>query len=357
MNVTQVLCAAGPVDAVTGQALAWREQFQRWGWRGRDFSARMPRGMRRKHVRTLGQFEPREGVVVIHFSGYGQGLERLFHSPRRTLLVYHNVTPEEWFWPHEPVEAVGCRLGREQLREFAPQADGLVAVSHFNADELRAISGRQAEVIPILFDRDRLGPPGAGQNAPERRGSRAGPTILFVGRLTPHKRQDLVIRAFAEYRRRRPEARLMLVGHPVSPAYGQALAELADGLAPGAVSFEAGLTVEELAERYRAADAFLCLSEHEGFCIPLLEAFHFGVPVLARDTGAVGEVTGDAGVLLSAEDDIATVAEALDIVVGDDELRQELRRRGEARLEAFDHAGTAERMRQVLLSVAAVTQA
>ncbi len=347
MIVNQVLSAAGPVDAVTNQALAWRAQFRDWGWRGSDFSGRPPRGMRRKHMRTLGQFEPTEGVVVIHFSGYGQGLDRLFHSPARTLLLYHNVTPEEWFWPHEPVEAVGCRLGREQLIEFAAQADVLVGVSQFNAHELtQASGGRPAEVIPVLFDRDRLGPAGS----PQAGGS--APTVLFVGRLTPHKRQDLVIRAFAEYRRRQPKARLVLVGHPVSPAYGEGLVELADELAPGGVVFENGLSVEQLAERYRSADVLLCLSEHEGFCIPLLEAFHFGLPVIARAAGAVPEVVGDAGVLLSGDDDVATIAELLQIVIDDQDLRAELRRRGEIRLAQFDPAATAARMKRTLTALA-----
>jgi glycosyltransferase involved in cell wall biosynthesis len=169
-----------------------------------------------------------------------------------------------------------------------------------------------------------------------------------VGRLTPHKRQDLVIRAFAEYRRRRPEARLVLVGHPVSPAYGQSLAELADELAPGGVVFENGLSAEELADRYRSADVLLCLSEHEGFCIPLLEAFHFGLPVIARAAGAVPEVVGDAGVLITAEDDAATIAELLAIVIGDQELQGELRRRGEARLAVFEPGGTAALMQRTL---------
>jgi glycosyltransferase involved in cell wall biosynthesis len=349
VKVTQILCGAGPVDAVTNQALTWRERFRAWGWEGRDFSVRPPLGMRRKQMRVLGDFEPPDGVTVVHFSGYGHGLEAVFRSRARTLLLYHNVTPEEWFWAHEPVQAVHCRLGREQLREFAALADALAGVSEFNARELQRASGRPAEVIPILFDRSRLGPVAPGELD---RGRLAGPTILFVGRLTPHKRQDLVIRAFAEYRRRRPEARLMLVGHPVSAAYGRALTQLADELAPGGVSFEAGLSSAQLAERYRAADVLLCLSEHEGFCIPLLEAFHFGLPVIARAAGAVPEVVGDAGVVLNGQDDAATIAELLEIVVGDPELRAELRRRGEARLGQFDPGDTAERMRRAVTALA-----
>src|SRR5207302_7827439 len=147
------------------------------------------------------------------------------------------------------------------------------------------------------------------------------------------KRQDLVIRAFALYRgRHAPDARLVLVGTPLAPAFEASLRGLAEQVAPGAVTFERGLDEAELHDRYRSAHAFLCLSEHEGFCIPLLEAFHFGVPVIARDAGAVSEVVGDAGVVLGPDDDVATAGELLSIVTTDLELRAELRARGERRL-------------------------
>jgi glycosyltransferase involved in cell wall biosynthesis len=177
--------------------------------------------------------------------------------------------------------------------------------------------------------------------------------VLFVGRLAPHKRQDLVIRSFAAYRQHQPDARLVLVGMPQSPSHLKVLQRLADELAPGAVTFEMGIDATRLWDHYRSAHVFLSLSEHEGFCIPLLEAFHFGVPVVARDAAAIGEVVGEAGVLLSAEDSVSTVAELLRIVVGDAELRAELRARGERRLAAFDHERTAEKLRDQLVSLAA----
>jgi glycosyltransferase involved in cell wall biosynthesis len=244
------------------------------------------------------------------------------------------------------VEAVVCKLGRVQLRELAGRADALAGVSEFNAGELREVSGRDAAVIPVLFDPTRLGPSGPAERA-------GPPTVLFVGRLAPHKRQDLIIRAFARFRRRhRPDARLALVGTPLSPSYRRELEQLAEGLAPGAVTFESGLSSQELAQRYRSAHVLLCLSEHEGFCIPLLEAFHFGLPVVARNAAAVGEVVGDAGVLLDHEDGLATVAELLELVVGDQELQAELRVRGQARLDHFDPARTAQEMRSTLTALA-----
>jgi glycosyltransferase involved in cell wall biosynthesis len=342
MRVTQVLAAAGPVDAVTGQALAWREVFRSWEWEGADFAARS--AMRGNAIKPLSQFKPsQDEILLLHYSGFARELEPLLESSPRSLLISHNITPPDYFWPYEPLEGVRCTLGREQLAELSAQADVLAGVSEYNAQELRELARRDAEVIPVLLDRQRLGRAAAPPTGP--------PTILFVGRLTPHKRQDLVIRAFAQYRRLEPDARLVLVGTPLSPAYGRWLADLANESALGAVTFESGLSPQELADRYRGAHAFLCLSEHEGFCIPLLEAFHFGVPVIARDAGAVGEVVGDAGVLLEGDDDSTTVANLLHIVVGDGELRAELRARGERRLAIYDHDRTADRLRQTLTNL------
>jgi glycosyltransferase involved in cell wall biosynthesis len=346
MRVTQVLCAAGPVDAVTNQGLACRALFRSWGWEGEDYAAVIAAGMPRAAMRPLHELAPRPGeVLVLHYSGYARGLERLFHSRRRSLLISHNITPARYFWAHEPVEGVRCELARAQLAELAGGVGGLAGVSEYNAGELRSVSGREAAVIPVLFEESEL-PAAAGDPG-------GPPSVLFVGRLAPHKRQDLVIQAFARYRRSAPDARLVLVGTPLSPEFGDRLRALADRLAPGAVAFETGISRERLAEHYRSADAFLCLSEHEGFCIPLLEAFHFGVPVIARDAAAVGEVVGDAGVLLEESDSVEVVAELLRIVVGDAELRAELARRGRARLAEFGAARTAARLREAVEAVAA----
>jgi L-malate glycosyltransferase len=346
MRVSQILCAAGPVDAVTNQVFAWRATFDAWGWEGRDYSARVAPGFRSAALHELRELDPApDEVVVLHYSGYAAGLERVLSVTERTLLVSHNVTPSRYFWGTDPVTAGVCELARDQLAGLASAAGALAGVSQFNARELEQLSGRRAEVIPVLFGAAAPGPNGVRPDRP--------PTVLFVGRLAPHKRQDLVIAAFARFRRGAPGARLVLVGSPATADYGDELRALADRLAPGAVSFESQISRAKLASRYAEADVFLCLSEHEGFCIPLLEAFHSGLPVIARDAGAVAEVLGDAGVLLGPDDTVATVAELLPIVIGDRELRDELTARGRRRLEHYDAARTAELMRAAVTGLAA----
>jgi glycosyltransferase involved in cell wall biosynthesis len=342
VKVDQVLCAAGPVDAVTNQALACRRLFANWGWGGADYAEVIAPSMDRGRVRPLRTLpRPDGGVLLVHYSGYTPAIEPLVGNGRRTLLISHNITPAKYMWEEEPFEGVRCSLAPEQLAGLARRADTAAAVSEWSAAELRSWAGRDdVGVIPILFDRSELGSPdGVAARSAE---------VLFVGRLAPHKRQDLVIRAFAEYRRAAPDATLTLVGVPISPAFEAGLRRLAGALAPGAVTFESGIGPAELAQRYRRAGVFLCLSEHEGFCIPLLEALHFGVPVVARDAGATAEVLGDAGVLLSHTDGIATVAELLAIMAADEQLRAELRARGERRLAVYDFELTAARLREQL---------
>ena len=345
MRVSQVLCAAGPVDAVTNQVFAWRGVFDEWGWEGIDYSARVAPGFRSTALRDLRELEPAsEEIVLVHYSGHAAGLERALAGTRRTLVVSHNVTPPRYFWATDPVTAAVCELGQEQLGRLAAGAGAVAGVSEFNARQLERLSGRPAAVIPVLF---RPAPAPVDGVEPDR-----PPTILFVGRLAPHKRQDLVIAAFARYRRSAPGARLVLVGSPATDEFEAELHAQADRLAPGAVKFEREISRERLASHYAEAHLFLCLSEHEGFCIPLLEAFHSGVPVIARDAGAVAEVLGDAGVLLGPDDTLATVAELLPIVLGDPELRAELSARGRRRLEHYDAGRATELMRAALEELA-----
>ena len=354
MNVHQVLSGAGPHDAITTEALVFRAHFRGWGWGGGDHAGRTAPGVDASIAR-LGALRPGdEDVLLFHHSAGAPRLDELLALPNPKLLLYHNVTPARWLWDHAPLVGIQCAIGREQLPSLLATVDVAAADSEFNAAELRRLGAERTEVIPLLVDRDRLGPVRPADAAARNGASRRAPTILFVGRLSPHKRQDEVIRAFAMYRRHRaPDARLALVGEPITPAYAELLREFADGLAPGAVTIDSGLPAAALGERYRSADAFLCLSEHEGFCIPLLEAFHFGLPVIARPAGAVPEVAGDAALLVEDRDP-AVIAELLHLAVTDAQLRAELRRRGQARLERFAPERVAERLRAALETTAAL---
>ncbi len=337
MRVHQVLSGAGPFDAVSNQARAFRSLFSEWGWGGTDVAAGIDPRVGSAFA-PLASLAPDPGdTLLIHYSAYAPKLRGILERPERKVLLSHNVTPARWFWDYEPRIAIQCALGRQQLPEYAAAADVVAGVSRYNAAELGS-----DRVVPILFDPTGLGAP--------RTEEPSAPRLLFVGRLAPHKRQDELIRLVAHLRANGvPDATLTLVGEPMKPWYEQELRDLAEALAPGAVAFRTGLSNAELAAEYAAAALFVCLSEHEGFCIPLLEAFHVGVPALARPVGGIPEVAGDAALLVD-DPDLAVVAELCRIALEEPALRADLGERGAARVERYARGPVAAQLRALLES-------
>ncbi len=330
---------------MTTQALAWGRMMRSWGVKGDVFAEALdPRlaGSVRPIARLQRSLQAHD-LLVIHYTAYSRGLDAALNLPQRKLLVYHNVTPPELLWEWEPIVAARCALGRGHLREYAGRVDAAATATSFNAEDLRAAGFEGVQVLPALyfFDRDRL-QPGAGGDRQD-----AASTVIFVGRLAPNKRQDELIKAFALYQRHRePDSRLLLIGGPVGQSYTEHLERVI--VATGARNVALGTRSQpELNDAYRAASVFVCLSSHEGFCLPLLEALHFELPVIAHHAGAVPEVLADAGILIEDED-LPTIAELIDACVRDEELRAELRRRGRERLRAFESAET-ERSWRVLI--------
>ncbi len=340
MIVHQLLSGAGPYDAITNEALAFRACFRRWGWGGGDHAARAAPGLAGR-IAPLERLRPRgDELVLLHHSAHLPHLDEVLALPGRKLLLYHNITPPEWLWATAPVVAAHCEIGRAQLPRVLAGVDAVAADSAFNAAELGV---PDAHLVPLLVDPARLGPPRGDRDASFI------PELLFVGRLSPHKRQDTLIRTLGRLRAHRcPAARLTLVGDPLTAAYAEELRRLGAAVAPSAVRIETGLPDPALGERYRRADAFVCLSAHEGFCVPLLEAFRMAVPVIARRGGAVAEVAGDAALLAAPDDDEAVVAELVALVLRDGELRRELVRRGAERARAYDRSAVEKALRTAI---------
>ena len=345
MRIHQILSSAGRYDAITQQAVMFNELFASWGMAG-DIHASAIGPRLPEPVHGLELLRPRpEDILLIHYSAYASRLEPLLDLPNRKMLVYHNVTPARYLWSFEPHVAALCQIGRDHLPRYARAVDIAVAVSEYNAAELREAGARDVRVVPILFEPKRFG-------RPEGEPDLARPLVINVGRLAPHKRHDLVIRAFALFQREvASEARLVCAGEPISPRYGDDLARLVERLGVRGVELPGALDQKRLTRLYTEAAVALYLSEHEGFCIPLLEAFQFRIPVVARPVGGMGEVAGDAILRTDETPDLAVVAELLGLSIRDEELRDTLAARGGARLDGFSRERTEAKLRDALAAV------
>lgn len=293
-----------------------------------------------------------DDVLLYHMAIGSVVADFVADRPERLVVDHHNVTPGEFLQPWEPAAAYGCSWGRAQLRELAGRADLGVADSPYNEEELRAEGYVDTATAPILLDLrsfEREVDEAAVARLLATKEERRGADWLFVGRVSPNKCQHDLVKALAVYRRLYdPDARLHLVGGSSSDVYVEAIERFAAelGLAD-AVHLVGAVTPGELAAYYRTADVLVCVSEHEGFCIPLLEAMHHRVPVVAYASTAVPGTLGDGGLLLPSKSP-AAVAAAVARVLGDDVVREKLVAAGTARLADFSLERTRARWVQVL---------
>ena len=269
-------------------------------------------------------------------------------------LDYHNVTEAKYFWRWEPRAATTMLEGRRQLAIAAPAVRFALADSEFNERELIELGCPRTAVAPILIDFTDYDTPPDPTLLVARQRARAGggSDWLAVGRIAPNKCQHDVLLAFAVYKRiYDPNARLTLVGGQSAGHYWRALHQLADDLGvAGAVTFTDVVSHAELMACYRTADVLLCLSEHEGFNVPVLEAMHFDVPVIAFAVSAVPDTVGDGGLLLTDKDPVL-VATAADRLRSDASLRQHLVEAGRKRVEHFSIARTGPHMIHALTTL------
>ena len=338
---------------MSDHVFALRDRIRGWGHQAEAYAIEAKPGVEREVVpyrRLFRDVQP-EDTLILHYSMGSEVFDQLAKLRCRRVLVYHNVTPPEFFSGINPHAAAAARLGRRKLADLAPRIDLAIGVSDYNTRELEAAGFTPAVTVPILIDWSRfaVAPDQAVLNAWSGPDS-SGTKLLFVGRISPNKRQDELIRMLAYYRACiDPAAQLHLVGaFRDQPQYHQRLQALVRALdLQAGVSLTGPVSLSELVAYYRCASVFVSLSEHEGFGIPLLEAMYHRVPVVALDRAAVGETVGGAGVLLR-DKDLAATAEACALVVERDDLRASLVAAGLRRVEDFSADRVAERTRAVL---------
>jgi len=352
--VHQLVPNFGLGDAIGNHVRALRKLLRAWGHASDIYARHIHEslaGEARFYTRYRQVSRP-DNVVLFHFS-IGSEVTSFFAGlPDRKVLVYHNITPPEYFVGVNARVADRCRRGRWELARLAAPTDLALGVSEFNRRELEALGFRRTGVLPILLDWTSYDLPPVPRIA-EAYGH--GTNLLFVGRIAPNKRVEDLIKTYYFYRRLDPASRLLVVGSAVdTEGYLAGCQKLAAelGVLDGVV-FAGAVPQADLVTYYRVASVYLSLSEHEGFCVPLLEAMHFEVPVVAYASTGVPPTMGPAG-LLVADKDFPTLAELIHRVAAEPALRAAVVAGQRERLRAFDVAVIGDRLREHLAEVAAV---
>lgn len=334
-------------DAIGNDALAIQKALKSWGFASEIFSEHVHPKLR--HIarpwQNYADAVSAHDVLIFHFS-IGHGLAEVVPTlPGRKVLRYHNITPAHFLEELSPDAARRARLGRKQLPALAQAVELGLGVSDYNCAELEEAGCPATAMLPILLSLDQL------ETNPDpvvlSRFKERGPNVLHVGRIVPNKCVEDLIKTQYWLSKLMPGARLILVGGGLDMSYGRGLRELVTDLNVPGVHFAGHVSDAQLMAYYRVGQLYLCQSEHEGFCVPLVESMHFGLPIVAHASTGVPGTLDRGGVLLEGKDHVRT-AEVCARILGDETLSSSLGNKARARLERFRPGQVAEELKEVL---------
>jgi L-malate glycosyltransferase len=338
-------------DAISNEAIVMRRIFRSWGYESEIFceSKRILPELRRE-ARDLSEYQSLRNandVALLHLS-IGSAVNDLFASLKsRKAILYHNVTPAHYFTMINKQISNDLSKGREQMKRLAGVAQVNMADSNFNALELKQLGYGDVQTLPLILDLEKLrGEPDAKIL---RKFGDGRTNILFVGRCAPNKRiEDLGLAFYHYHNSVDPNSRLIHVGSNAgTERYFYLLLARTKELGLDSVYFAGAVPQAQVNAFYQCSDVFLSMSEHEGFCIPLIESMVNDLPVMAYSAAATPETMDGAGILFS-EKKYELIAEMMGRVTGDEAFRNAVLNGQRERLRRFTSRDPASELKQLL---------
>jgi glycosyltransferase involved in cell wall biosynthesis len=342
--VHQVLATLGYGDAIGHEVLGIQRTLRAAGYQSDIFVETADPRLEplTRDYRELVDASHRDNLLLHHFSIGSKASRTAYAVPDRMALIYHNITPPEYFVGVHRTLARQCFRGRRELLAYVDRCELALGDSEFNRQDLELLGFPRTDVLPVVPDFSHL------DEEPNRfvadQFDDDWTNVLFVGRVIANKKIEDLIRNFHAYHTLcNPRSRLLIVGvFSLFERYLAGLNHLVEELGARDVHFVGHVSNAELVAYYEVADLFLCASEHEGFCVPLVEAFYKQVPVLAYAATAVPATMDGAGVLYDDQDPVY-VAGLMDSILSDTPLQDRIvsdQLEAVRRLRSKDFSGT-----------------
>ncbi len=350
--IHQFVAGFTPSDAISNEALLFRDIFRSWGHNSEIFSADgcIHKSVCKSVLDVDHYLAAPDDIVLLHLSIGSKVNETFKNVSCKKVILYHNITPAHYFELVNKQTANNLKYGRKQVADLSKTADINMAVSKFNASELRELGYQNVKVLPLVLDFSML--TNRIDHHLTKKLNDGCKNILFVGRCTPNKKIEDLIQVFAYYQKTiEPNSRLIHVGsHTGSERYYGVLTAMTKELDINNIMFTGSISQPELNACYASADAFLCMSEHEGFCIPLIESMLHDIPILAHASAAIPETMDGSGILMTKRDfDVA--AELLNQLVSNKKLRSAVIKQQSERLIQYRSRDLRSELKQHLASL------
>lgn len=339
MRIIQVLPTIAYGDAIGNDTIALKQAIESLGYETAIYAERVAEPLKNKTAFFISDM-PRlndDDIIIYHLSTGSDLNFKVTEFSGRKMVIYHNVTPPHFFVNNDYVAYKLTKWGLDGVKYLADKVEYCLADSEFNKKELQAAGYKcPIDVLPILIPFEDY------QKQPAHRivdlYDDGKTNIIFTGRIAPNKKQEDVISAFYHYKKYfDPDARLFLVGsYNNKDVYYRRLIKYVEQLELKDVYFTGHIKFDEILAYYTIADVFLCMSEHEGFCVPLAEAMFFNIPIIAYNCTAIPWTLGGSGILLKEKDPLVT-AKMIHMVLSDEELREKVLHNQRIRLEDFQY--------------------
>ena len=335
-GIHQVVVGAVPGDAIFDEARMIRAALKQWGYTSLIYAQSIHPSLSPEEVRHYTQYRPgrhSDDLLIFHYSTGSAISDYVKTLPVAVMMIYHNVTPPQFFEGTAGAVIEELKKGRAELADFRDQVCLAVADSEFNRQDLVEAGYKRTGVLPLAIHMDRMSTPADADIL--QKYDDEWMNLLFVGRIAPNKKQADIIEAFSYYKQINPRSRLFLVGSwGHAERYAAWLKGVCKYLDLADVYMLGHIPDTELMAYYRLADIFLCLSEHEGFGVPLIECMYLRVPIIAYPATAVPGTLGDAGVLVRRKDP-RVIAELVHLLAENTDLRRRIIERQQQRAQDF----------------------
>lgn len=337
MKIVQVVPWLGYGDAIGNDVLAIDLSIKEKKFETKIYAegidARIQKGLA-ENVKNLEV--QTEDIVILHLSAWAKSNDLVANLNCKKVMIYHNITPPVYFEYYDKKNAQQCASGLEQLKELKNSFDMVLAVSEYNRQNLLEMGYKcEINILPIIIpfnDYDKNPSTKVLKKFEDNYTN-----ILFLGRIVPNKKHEDVIAAFDFYQKNyNPKSRLFLVGNPNGcENYAEQLKIYAKELGTKNVFFTGHTAFNEILAYYKLADLFLCQSEHEGFCVPLIEAMYFNLPILAYSSSAIPDTLNGSG-FLTKEKNPALTGALINKILTDEALKKTIIENQQERLLDFE---------------------
>lgn len=351
MRVIQVLPTMAYGDAVGNDTMALYYTLKEMGFDTKIYAENIDKRLKGiEKVGKIGKLKD-DDVVIYHLSTGTKLNYQIADWGGKLIVIFHNITPPEFYNKYNKNLERICADGWNGVRYLADKVEYCLADSEYNKQNLIELGYKcKIDVLPILIRfSDYEKKPSA--KIMKKYQDDGYTNILFTGRIAPNKKQEDVIAAFSCYQKYYNEkSRLFIVGsYNGMENYNKQLQNYVEELGVKNVVFTGHIPFDEILAYYHFSDLFLCMSQHEGFCVPLVEAMYFDVPIIAYDEAAIGDTLGGSGILLDDNSPVL-VAGMMNRLLTDTELKDKVLQNQRIRLKDFSHDLINEKFKEYLKS-------